>query len=69
MRAYLQTSQQNVSVLSGVDRLYGRIGFSQQIQNLNTPVRDILKDCKSDLDVYKIQYAKCFIYHNGNRMQ
>lgn len=67
LRAYLEVSQQNVSVSSGVDRLYGRIGFSQQIQNLKTPVREILKDCKADLDVYKVQYERCFIYGNGKR--
>lgn len=52
-----------------MDRLYGRIGFSQQIQNLNISVRDILNDCKGDLNVYKIQYEKCFIYKNNKRIE
>jgi hypothetical protein len=54
-------------VSSGVDRLYGRIGFSQQIQNFKLPVREILSDCKPDLDLYKKQYEKCFIYSSGKR--
>lgn len=69
LRAYLQTSPINITVSSGVDRLFGRIGFSQQIQNPKILIRDILNDCKPDLDIYKVQYEKCFLYKNNQRIE
>jgi hypothetical protein len=59
----------NVIISSGVDRLYGRIGFSQQIQNFNLPVKSILNDCKGDLEQYIVQYQKAWIYKNSNRVE
>ncbi len=55
----------NITVSSGVDRMFGRIGFSQQIQNFKIPVSDILDHCKGDLNSYKVQAEKCWIYKNG----
>jgi hypothetical protein len=58
-----------VTISSGVDRLYGRIGFSQQIQNLNTPVDNILSQCEGDLNIYKSQYTQYWLYRNGVRLE
>lgn len=66
LRAYLEVSPINVSVAS--DRSYGRIGFSQQIKNFQIPVNNILNDCAGDLNVYKAQAQKCWIYKNGQRI-
>lgn len=66
LRAYLEASPQNVTVSS--DRSYGRIGFSQQIKNFKIPVKDILNDCAGDLNIYKNQAQKCYIYKNGQRI-
>ncbi len=70
LRAYLESAiNLNVTVSSGVDKLYGRIGFSQQIQNFNISVSKILDDCKGDLNVYKNQYTKYWLYNiNGTRL-
>lgn len=69
LRSYLESSPVNVSISSGVDRLYGRIGFSQQIQNFNLSVKNILNDCRGDLEQYIVQYQKAWIYKNSNRVE
>lgn len=59
-----------MSISSGVDRLFGRIGFSQQIQNFKISINQILDSCKADLNTYEKLYTKYWIYHgNGTRLQ
>jgi hypothetical protein len=59
----------NVTVSSGVDKLFGRIGFSTRIQNPKISVTDILNDCKDDLTAYTKLYSNYWLYHaNGVRI-
>ncbi len=41
------------------------LDFPSRFKTKKLPVREILNDCKPDLDLYKKQYEKLFIYHSG----
>lgn len=61
MRAYLLNGQ-NITVSSGVDIMFGRRGFFEYIKNSKTSIEQILNSCKDDLDLYKAQYKKVWLY-------
>ena len=59
---------QNITVSSGVDILFGRRGFFSYIQDVNKSIEDILGSCKDDLNLYKENYKKYWLYNvNGDR--
>ncbi len=67
LRAYIVNAK-NITVSSGVDILFGRRGFFSYIQDQNISINQILSSCEDDLNKYKLNYKKYWLYDDsGNR--
>jgi uncharacterized protein YbbC (DUF1343 family) len=60
IKAYLKSSNGTVTVNSGIDKLFGVVGFFQNIQTKE--VSDILKDCEVERELYAAEVRKIYFY-------
>ena len=54
-------ADKTIQVSSGIDRLFGTVGFFAQIQSKS--VKDIIQDCESQSKFYRDTYQKYWFYN------
>jgi len=62
IKAYLLASREGeMKISSGIDRMFGVLGFSSNIQTKD--VDTILQDCSFDRQLYEQQSKKIWLYN------
>jgi len=65
IKAYIENVKDgSLSISTSIDKMFGRLGFHSNI--LTKKVDDILNDCGADLQFWKDNYKKWWIYNETN---